>query len=88
MAEQSAVIAVFDDHRTADLAVRKLADAGIDIKHLSVVGKGFHTDEQVVGFYNAGDRIKFWGERGAFWGGLGDGCSEGFSCLFPSSDTW
>jgi hypothetical protein len=70
MAEPSAVIAVFDDHQAADLAVKKLADAGIDIKHLSVVGKGFHTDEQVVGFYNAGDRIKFWGKRGAFWGGL------------------
>jgi hypothetical protein len=70
MAEVSAVIAVFDDHQAADLAVKKLADAGIDIKHLSVVGKGFHTDEQVVGFYNAGDRIKFWGKRGAFWGGL------------------
>jgi hypothetical protein len=47
-----------------------LAEAGIDIKHLSVVGKGYHTDEKVMGFYNAGDRIKFWGKRGAFWGGL------------------
>jgi len=34
------------------------------------VGKGFHTDEKVVGFYNAGDRIKFWGSQGAFWGGF------------------
>jgi hypothetical protein len=70
MAELSAVIAVFDDHQAAEVAVKKLADAGIDIKNLSVVGKGFHTDEHVVGFYNAGDRIKFWGKRGAFWGGL------------------
>jgi hypothetical protein len=35
-----------------------------------VVGKGYQTDEKVVGFYNEGDRIKFWGTRGAFWGGL------------------
>jgi hypothetical protein len=40
------------------------------MKHLSVVGKGYHTDEKVVGFYNVADRIKFWGIRGAFWGGL------------------
>ena len=40
------------------------------MKNLSVVGKGYHTDEKVVGFYTAGDRIKFWGTRGAFWGGL------------------
>jgi hypothetical protein len=70
MVELNSVIAVFDDHQAAEVAVKKLADAGIDIKNLSVVGKGFHTDEQVVGFYNAGDRIKFWGKRGAFWGGL------------------
>ena len=40
------------------------------MKHLSVVGKGYHSEEKVVGFYSAGDRIKFWGTRGAFWGGF------------------
>ncbi len=50
--------------------MKDLAAAGFDMKNLSVVGKGYHTDEKVVGFYNAGDRIKFWGTRGAFWGGL------------------
>jgi hypothetical protein len=70
MAELNSVIAVFDDHQAAEVAVKRLADAGIDIKNLSVVGKGFHTDEHVVGFYNAGDRVKFWGKRGAFWGGV------------------
>ena len=38
--------------------------------HLSIVGQGYHTEEKVVGFYNTGDRISFWGKRGAFWGGL------------------
>lgn len=70
MTDNNAVIAVFSDHQGAEAAVKKLAEAGIDIKHLSVVGKGYHTDEKVVGFYNTGDRMKFWGKRGAFWGGL------------------
>jgi hypothetical protein len=70
MTENNVVVAVFGDHQGADAAVKKLANAGIDMKHLSVVGKGYHTDEKVVGFYNAGDRVKFWGKRGAFWGGL------------------
>ena len=35
-----------------------------------MVGKGYHTDEKVVGFYNAGDRIKFWRKNGTLWGGL------------------
>ena len=33
-------------------------------------GKGYHSAEKVVGFYNAGDRSMFWGQNGAMWGGL------------------
>jgi hypothetical protein len=61
---------MFDDHGGAESAVKKLSLAGFEMKNLSVVGRGYHTEEKVVGFYNAGDRIKFWGMRGAFWGGL------------------
>jgi hypothetical protein len=64
------VIAAFADHGSAETAIKKLGAAGFDMKHLTVVGKGYHTDEKVVGFYNTGDRVKFWGTRGAFWGGL------------------
>lgn len=64
------VVAVFADHPSAEAAIKKLTGTGFDMKNLSVVGKGYHTDEKVVGFYNAGDRIKFWGTRGAFWGGF------------------
>jgi hypothetical protein len=66
----NSVIAVFGDHVAAETAVKKLAASGFDMKNLSVVGKGYHTEEKVMGFYTAGDRIKFWGIRGAFWGGL------------------
>jgi hypothetical protein len=64
------VIAVFPDHDAAETGVKKLTTAGFEMKNLSVVGKGYHTDEKVVGFYNVGDRVKFWGTRGAFWGGF------------------
>ena len=70
MEKTDTVIAVFTDHNSAEAAVKKLTAAGFEMKNLSIVGKGYHTDEKVVGFYNAGDRIKFWGKRGAFWGGL------------------
>ena len=70
MKTTGSVIAVFDDHNAAETAVKKLTAAGFEMKNLSVVGKGYHTEEKVVGFYSAGDRIKFWGTRGAFWGGL------------------
>jgi hypothetical protein len=70
MEQTDTIIAVFPDHNAAEGAVKKLAQAGFDMKSLSVVGKGYHTDEKIVGFYNIGDRVKFWGKQGAFWGGL------------------
>src|SRR5580692_6132947 len=70
MASIDSVVALYSDHAAAEAAVKKLAAAGFEMKNLSVVGKGYHTDEKVVGFYNVGDRVKFWGKQGAFWGGL------------------
>jgi hypothetical protein len=70
MENTDTVIAVFHEHAAAETAIKKLTSAGFDMKNLSVVGKGYHTDEKVVGFYSTGDRVKFWGSRGAFWGGF------------------
>ncbi len=64
------VIGVFPNHGSAETAVKSLANGGFDMKNLSLVGKGYHSDEKVTGFYSSGDRIKFWGSRGAFWGGF------------------
>ncbi len=67
---QDSVVAVFPDHGAAEAAVKKLTAAGFALKGISIVGKGYHTEETVTGFYNMGDRVRFWGGRGAFWGGL------------------
>lgn len=68
--QSDAAIATFPDHEGAERAVKELTAEGFDIKRLSVIGKGYHTEEKVVGFYNTGDRVKFWGTQGAFWGAL------------------
>jgi uncharacterized membrane protein len=70
MSEQNAVVAVYASHVEAEAAVKELQRAGIDMHTLSIVGKDSHTDEHVVGYYNTGDRMKYWGKTGAFWGGL------------------
>jgi hypothetical protein len=70
MSEQNAVVAVYATHVEAEGAVKELQRAGIDMRTLSVVGKDSHTDEHVVGYYNTGDRMKYWGKVGAFWGGF------------------
>ncbi len=70
MTDTNAVIAVYENHSGAEAAVKELQKSGFDMKKLSVVGKDYHTEEHVVGYYNAGDRMKYWGKWGAFWGGF------------------
>ncbi|XDF34772.1 general stress protein [Paracidovorax avenae] len=66
----SIVVAVYEAHPQAEEAIRKLAQAGFDMKTISILGKDYHTEENVVGYFNAGDRARFFGTLGAFWGGL------------------
>ena len=70
MSDSNIVVAVYDTHEEAEKTVRELQQAGFDMKKLSIVAKNPHAEEHVVGFYNAGDRIKHWGKQGAFWGGI------------------
>jgi uncharacterized membrane protein len=70
MSNENAVVAVLPTHTQAEEAVKELQKAGFNMRQLSIVGKDYHTDEHVVGYYNAGDRMKYWGKLGAFWGGL------------------
>jgi len=71
MSPYDVVIAVFKDHRETDAAVRKLIDGGFDMRNISVIDRGYHTEESIVGFYSLSDRMKTWGKYGAFWGGFG-----------------
>ncbi len=67
---ETAAIGVYEDHTAAEKAVKELQKAGFDMNKLSVVGRDHHTEEEVVGYYHTGDRMKAWGKRGAFWGGI------------------
>ena len=68
--DQNSVVAVYSQHSAAEDAIKQLKGGGFDIKKLAVVGRDYQTEEDVVGFYNTGDRMKYWGKWGAFWGGL------------------
>ena len=81
MEKVDTVVAVFANHDMAEAAIKKLSAAGFAMKSLSLVGKGYHTEEKVVGFYNISDRVKLWGKRGAFWGGF-------WGLLFGSAFFW
>jgi uncharacterized membrane protein len=64
------VVAVFGTDSEAERSVKELQRAGYDMTKLSIVGKDYHTEEHVIGYYNTGARMKVWGKLGAFWGGF------------------
>jgi len=68
--ETDVTVGVFADHNKAEDAILKLQKSGFDMKKLSIVGKDYHSEEHAVGFYNTGERVQYWGKRGAYWGGL------------------
>jgi len=68
--DHNAVVAIYKTHHEAEDAIRKLQEAGFNMKKLSIVGQDYHTEEDVVGYYNVGDRMMNWGATGAFWGGI------------------
>ncbi|MGK2942579.1 MAG: general stress protein [Immundisolibacter sp.] len=70
MNDNAAVVAIYNTHTEAEASIKELQRSGFDMKKLSIVGKDYHTEEHVVGYYNAGDRMSFWGKQGAFWGGF------------------
>ena len=61
---------IFNTHVEAEEAIRSLSRSGFDMQKLSLIGKGYHSEEHPVGFYTTGDKIKAWGKSGAFWGGI------------------
>lgn len=70
MAVNNAVVAIYNTHNEAEEGVRALQKSGFDMKKLSIIGKDYHTEQQVLGYYNTGDRVKHWGKLGAFWGSI------------------
>ena len=81
MSDKNSVVAIFESHERAEDAIRELQKSGFDMKKLSIIGKDYHTEENVVGYYNTGDRMKYWGKLGAFWGGF-------WGMLFGSAFFW
>ena len=68
--DRNGIISTFESHEKAEDAIKQLQKSGYDMKKISLVGRDFQTEESVIGFYNMGDRAKYWGKLGAFWGGL------------------
>ncbi|OGV70560.1 MAG: permease [Lentisphaerae bacterium RIFOXYA12_FULL_48_11] len=80
MNKNTSIVAIYQSHKAVETAVKELKQSGLDMKKLSIIGHDYHTDD-VVSYYNTGDRMKAWGATGAFWGGL-------WGLLFGSAFFW
>ena len=70
MSKNESLLCVSNTHADAEKVIRSLSDSGVDMTKLSLIGKGYHSEEYPLGFYTAKDKMKAWGGVGAFWGGL------------------
>lgn len=64
------VLAIYRTQPEAEAAVKALQHASFEMRKLSIVGRDYHTEQDVLGYYNMGDRVRFWGKWGGLWGGL------------------
>ena len=68
--DQNSCVALYPTHEQAEAAVQLLQDSGFDAENISIVGQGVHHEAEPSGLYSTGGQIKFWGEKGAFGGGV------------------
>lgn len=66
----NASVSICNSHQEAEAAIQTLKKFGFDVRKLSLIGKGYHSEEHPVGFYSTGDKICAWGSTGAFWGSM------------------
>ncbi|HHJ16218.1 MAG TPA: permease [Gammaproteobacteria bacterium] len=70
MREKNCCVWIGPTHQATQQALGELQKAGFDLCQVSVVGKGYHSEEHPIGFYSRGDEIRYWGLQSDFWTGL------------------
>jgi hypothetical protein len=60
MTENNTVTSIYLARSEAEAAVKALQRAGFDMQKWPIVGKDYHTEEHVIGYYNTGDRMQLW----------------------------
>ena len=70
MTKHNTVAASYKSHTEAEAAIRELQHSGFDLKKLSIAAPDHRMNGRMIGYYNIGDRMKYWKETRAFWGGV------------------
>lgn len=67
MFQNNSTVAIFHSQYKVEEAIHDLEENRIDMQRLSIVGKDYHTEAHVLGYYDTTDRMKYWGTIGAAW---------------------
>ncbi|QOP42571.1 DUF1269 domain-containing protein [Sulfurimonas sediminis] len=67
---KEALVKVYDNYDEAAEFVNKLLANGVLKKYISVIAKGEQEEKNEFEYKKHSENIIFWGEQGAFWGGL------------------
>ena len=70
MSKKNCCVSIYPTHQAIEQALSELQQAGIDLRQVSIAGKGCQSEAHPIGFYNVGDRIRYRGLQGNFWVGL------------------
>jgi len=72
-AQRMLTVGIFDNPAQAQQVVERLIDEGFPMDQLSLLGRagqGSGDDVLGVSYHGTGEKMKVWGEHGAFWGAL------------------
>ena len=64
------VVAAYTRHEDAEQAIRLLANDGLNIDAISIIGRNFEIREDVKGFFHPTDAMREGAGFGALWGGV------------------
>ncbi|MBN9389829.1 MAG: DUF1269 domain-containing protein [Chloroflexi bacterium] len=64
------VVGIFDTQADAEKVIRRLVEAGIPAKHISIVTQGFEIKKNIEGFVTTGDVVRETAVTGGWVGGL------------------
>ncbi len=70
MSKKNSCVSIYSSRQATEQALENLREAGVDLRQVSIVGRGCDADAHPIGLYNVGGRIRYWGAEDAFWRGL------------------
>ena len=71
MRETNSIVAVYETPIDTVQGVNDLNNTGFNMAKLSLVAKESLSDEHIVGYYNSGGQVKYFGRLGTLWEQVG-----------------